>query len=54
METDLEAQLLIAEEKKKCCQKLYHVSMYILAVITFVVVVTVITLVSIKYFQRNK
>jgi hypothetical protein len=48
METDLEAQLLIAEEKKKCCQKVYDISMYILAVITFVAVVTVITLDSIR------
>ena len=53
METDLEAQLLIAE-KKKCCQKVYDISVYILTVITLIVVVTVMILISINYFQRNK
>jgi hypothetical protein len=52
METDLEAQLLIAEEKK-CCQKVYHISMYILAVITLIGTLTVMILISINYFQRN-
>jgi hypothetical protein len=51
METDLEAQLLIREQKKECCERVYDVCMIILLVFAFSAVVTVMILISINYFQ---